>query len=169
MKKLLTLTIFLFSCVFNQAWAATIHVPFDYPTIQSAIDAALHGDQIMVHAGQHLGPIIIDKSLTIKSAYGVNKTSISSNIYINSDSVFITGFTVENIICYGSEENYNTDITIRDNYVNKIDLKFTSQSEIIGNNFYRVLPRTLSQLQNVYDEAGLLVESSDRLLLKRIQ
>ncbi len=54
--------------------AAELHVPGDYPTIQSAIENASAGDTIIVAAGTYVekGQIHIDKDLTID---GVNKAT----------------------------------------------------------------------------------------------
>jgi parallel beta-helix repeat protein len=54
--------------------AAELHVPGDYPTIQSAIENASAGDTIIVAAGTYIeeGQILIDKDLAIE---GVNKAT----------------------------------------------------------------------------------------------
>lgn len=50
-----------------------IKVPFDYPTIQAAIDSAEGGDVIFVEAGEYSELLTIDRALTIE---GANRDSV---------------------------------------------------------------------------------------------
>lgn len=53
------------------AMGATIHVPGDFPTIQQAIDAANHGDTILVGPGTYIENLVVaEKALTIASEAG---------------------------------------------------------------------------------------------------
>jgi Right handed beta helix region len=47
--------------------SATIHVPRDYPTIQSAIDAASEGDVIVISPGIYMESVTLDKSVTVRA------------------------------------------------------------------------------------------------------
>ena len=62
--------------------AAELQVPSQYQTLQSAIDAAINGDTILVAGGIHSGSgnrdiIIESKSLTILSARGSRLTFVN--------------------------------------------------------------------------------------------
>jgi len=58
-----------------------IHVPYDYPTLQEAVDAASdYGDTIIVHPGKYSGCNIYEKSLTIKSIEPNNSNIVAATI-----------------------------------------------------------------------------------------
>jgi hypothetical protein len=59
------------AAAFATATAANLKVPADYPTIQSAVDAAVNGDRIQIAAGVYTGQVLIsDKRLTLAGAAG---------------------------------------------------------------------------------------------------
>lgn len=59
------------------AFAATIHVPVDYATIQEAIDAAVNGDTILVAPGTYVENINFKgKKITVASESGPEVTTI---------------------------------------------------------------------------------------------
>ena len=70
-------------------------------SIQNAIDTAGPGDTIVVKAGDYWEDLIIDKSLTLQSAGGVDVTTITGSVSIELDDeiVFLggddVGFTVD--------------------------------------------------------------------------
>lgn len=86
--------------------AATLHVPDHYLTIQDAIQAAKHGDEILVAPGVHVGPIhTAGKALHIRSIGGPEQTivgypdvPIASPVVIvhagETDTTIIEGFTI---------------------------------------------------------------------------
>lgn len=86
----------------SSAWAATINVPADQPTIQAAINAASAGDTVSVAAGTYSeGTITLNKSLTMlgansgKPGIGVRADETllkDTNIVVSADDLEINGF-----------------------------------------------------------------------------
>ena len=76
-----------------------IHVPYDYLTIQAAINAAGVGDTIIVHSGIYNEHIVIDKELVLT---GEDQTAIIDGdgtdtvVNITSSGVLVRGFTIRN-------------------------------------------------------------------------
>ncbi|MCK4736218.1 MAG: hypothetical protein KAT65_27445 [Methanophagales archaeon] len=56
--------------------STTIYVPYNYATIQAAVNAAYPGDTIMVKDGTYIENIKVDKSLTIRSENGSDSTIV---------------------------------------------------------------------------------------------
>lgn len=91
----------------SNAVAGTLSVPYHYLTIQEAIDASNPGDTIIVASGAYRlysGNIsIVKESITLKSAYGAQKTTIEGRgrgpvITFGEDSrSVIDGFTITSI------------------------------------------------------------------------
>jgi predicted outer membrane repeat protein len=78
MKTAIILSAFLFIPVL--AFSATIHVPGDYPTIQEAIDASVHGDTVLVAAGTYVENIdFLGKAITVTSSHGPEHTIIDGS------------------------------------------------------------------------------------------
>ena len=64
----------------GNALADTIHVPDDYPTIQAAINAAVDGDEIIVHPGTYLEQIdFLGRAIWLHSSDGPDLTTIDAN------------------------------------------------------------------------------------------
>jgi hypothetical protein len=62
------------------AYGATIFVPDNYPTIQSAVDAALPGDKVIVRPGTYVENVLFpNKAITLKSEEGADLTVIDGN------------------------------------------------------------------------------------------
>ncbi len=110
MKLLLFVAIFLVTPV---VWAATLHVPGDYATIQSGIDAAGDGDTVLVANGIYLGDGNHDidtqgKIITVKSENGAENCTIrcqGSEVSMHRAFIFqsledqgtiVDGFTISN-------------------------------------------------------------------------
>ena len=88
-------------------WDGTIEHPYQH--IQDAIDNASNGDTIFVYSGVYYGDILINKSITLIGE-DRNTTIIHNSssgfihdevIYVISNNVVISGFTIENIMDYG--------------------------------------------------------------------
>ncbi|MCK4694156.1 MAG: hypothetical protein KAT74_00265, partial [Candidatus Cloacimonetes bacterium] len=98
----------------NCLYSAILEVNQDgstpYQTIQSAIDAAVNGDTVLVYCGEYIENInITNKTICLTSLYGfiqddnlISNTIINGNrngscvIIDNSDNVIINGFTITN-------------------------------------------------------------------------
>ena len=87
---------------------ATVLVPYDYPTIQGAVNAASAGDTVVVSAGTYSeSQIVIDKPIKVMGA-GANSTIIDGGsstslpiyglvrITANSGNVTFSGFALRN-------------------------------------------------------------------------
>ena len=85
------------------ARAAVINVPDDQPTIQAGIDAASHGDTVLVKPGTYSENLSLDDAVSLRAEFGADSTyltcTFSDIIQINSvpgDTVFIDGFSLTN-------------------------------------------------------------------------
>jgi len=87
------------------AFAETIHVPGDYPTIQKAIDAAVNDDTVLVAPGTYVENIdFMGKAITVQSEKGPESTILDGGqqeavVTFNSGEGYqsiLDGFTVTN-------------------------------------------------------------------------
>jgi hypothetical protein len=77
MKTVIVLVVVLSIPVF--AFAATLYVPDDYPTIQQAIDAATSGDIVLVSPGTYDERIDFSgKAITVRGSGGAEATTINA-------------------------------------------------------------------------------------------
>lgn len=61
------------------AWADTLEVPAEFPTIQGAIDAAVDGDEVVVSPGTYLEQIdLLGKAIVLRSTDGPDVTIIDA-------------------------------------------------------------------------------------------
>ena len=83
----------------------TINVPFDYSTIQVAINASIDGDTVSVGQGTYNENIIIDKKIKLISNYAsgvtINGSGIDNAVTIKSSQVSIQRFTIKSKDKYG--------------------------------------------------------------------
>ena len=137
------------------------HGPGNYTRIQDAIDNASDGDIVYVYSGIYLGNIVINVSIDL---IGENKYTtiidentdiedpqlIEANIYIFTESVNISGFTIQN--CSGGVGIFLTsgNVTIKGNvlYNNSHGIHFygllqsnvTISKNIISHNYCGIYP-----------------------------
>jgi len=80
------------------AYSATIYVPDNFASIQSAIDASSSGDLIVVREGTYVENIdFIGKAITIESEKGVERTTIDGSL-AGSVVTFDTGEGLDSVI-----------------------------------------------------------------------
>ena len=129
--------------------AATINVPNNYPSIQSAINAASNDDTIFVAAGTYRESIVINKPLTL-IGQSATLTIIDGGregnvVNITANRVTISGFTIRNssVVGYSGGKNNgvysptgNTALNITGNIItsNEVGLTLHSSGSVISNN-----------------------------------
>ncbi len=121
----------------------TIHVPDDYPTIQSAIDAASPGDTILVAAGTYTENVEVNKQLTLTgdlsqpSNVVVDAGGTGSAIILAVDGVVLQGFKAQNgrygINLDGSNGNTLTNNIATSNTKHGIYLDQSNNNTLTGN------------------------------------
>jgi parallel beta-helix repeat protein len=78
----------------------TIVVPYDYPTIQEAINAASTGDTIYVMAGKYYENVVVNKTVSLigqdRSNTIVDGGRHGTIFAVTKDDVVITGFAIQN-------------------------------------------------------------------------
>jgi parallel beta-helix repeat protein len=119
--------------------------PGNYTMIQSAIDNASTGDTVFVYSGTYYENVVVNKIIDLIGEYK-NTTIIDgggsgSVIFVSSDEVNISGFTVQNSspswFDSGIKLDYSNDNTIMDNIISNnnvgIVLSFSSNNIVTGN------------------------------------
>lgn len=128
----------------DNALTGVILVPDQYPTIQSAIDAAYEGSLILVKPGRYTECIVIDKPLRLMGS-GVNLSIIENagwghTVEIKADGVVLKGFAIRGLK-YGSWAGIyvrGSNCVIEDNFVegHSFGIKiYDSSNNILRNNF----------------------------------
>ena len=102
--------VFAFAALFSVSRAAQIHVPADFPGIQSAINASANGDTIIVAPGRYIENIdFLGKAITLRSIDPSDPATVAETIIDGNrsgscvtfrsgetESSVITGFTITN-------------------------------------------------------------------------
>jgi len=72
---------------------SVIRVPYDFPTIQEAVDAASNGSVVLVAAGIYTESVMINKPLSL---LGLDKavTVIDGTVSLMANNIFVSGFTI---------------------------------------------------------------------------
>ena len=101
-------SLFIVSLMSAPAFAATLLVPEDYPTIQDAVDVAEAGDVVMVGPGEYAGAVI-DRVPVIIEGKGKKTRIVAANDYFlwPGESAFLWGISF-----YGADHVQLEDITI---------------------------------------------------------
>lgn len=152
------------------AGAAQISVPSDYADLQSAIDAAVPGDEIIVAPGEYPGNVRIGKAVTVRSLNGASSTKVvgSGNgpaVMIESASGSggaLVGFTVSG----GAGQNGGGLFLSGD--VAVIDCTVTRNTAQNGGGAFLVGTPTLSAVRfhsNVADQGGGVFLAPDAMPL----
>ena len=78
------------------AGAETIHHQADGPPLQGVIDRALAGDEIILAKGEHAGPVVLDKMLTLRGEPGaaVAGSGKGSVITVNAAGSVVRGLEI---------------------------------------------------------------------------
>lgn len=101
--------------------AFTLHVPEEYTTIQSAINAAADGDTVLVSPGTYTENVdYLGKAIVLTSAAGPTFTTIRSVVINNTPNNFNTvldGFTVCSNNSQTGIQCVNTNVTITGNNI----------------------------------------------------
>lgn len=120
-----------------------IRVPYDYPTIQEAINAAQEEDVIFVSAGTYYENVVVNKTVSLigenRSTAIVEADWNATCVQVTANNVIITGFT----IAYGEygihcDSSHNT--VSRNKILDNIDgivlnesFNKLSENELVGN------------------------------------
>ncbi|MDD5004965.1 MAG: right-handed parallel beta-helix repeat-containing protein [Candidatus Omnitrophica bacterium] len=112
---------------FSDAYAITLHVPEEYATIQSAINAAVNGDEVLVNDGTYQEAInFLGKAITVTSVNGPQVTIIDGNGTIpvlvtfeldETQNAILDGFTVQKAYYFGIKCDNFSAPTIRNNII----------------------------------------------------
>ncbi len=107
------------------ATAAVIHIPSDYGTIQTGIDASIDGDTVLVAAGTYSGHIsFMGKDIVVKSESGPEVTMIQAEtdympiIEFNHgepSSATVEGFNISNASNLSAVRIQNSGATLKGN------------------------------------------------------
>ncbi len=121
--------------------AATINVPDDYETIQSAIDAAKEGDTVIVKSGTYYESLSIEKRITLEGMdTGKGKPVVNAEgedaITLKAEGITVEGFIAINsrygIYLKESDGNEITNNEVNDNNIG-IRLYKSSNNDIENN------------------------------------
>jgi len=128
-----------------KTWTVDDDGPADFSKIQDAVDAASHGDTIIVRDGIYIENIDVDKRLTIESENGSPNCVVEALdpwddvFYVTADYVNVRGFTLKGSthiasgICLHYADYCNVSNNICSSNYNGIHL-ICSNKNIISNN-----------------------------------
>jgi parallel beta-helix repeat protein len=86
--------------IYNPDFPETLRVPEDFPTIQSAINAAYDGDTVNVSSGIYYENVVVNKSLSLigqeRGSTIIDGNSIGNVVNITACNVNVSCFTIRN-------------------------------------------------------------------------
>jgi len=131
-------------------FAATLHVPDDYPTIQEAIDVAANGDIILVAPDTYVENInFLGKDIKVKSEKGPGVTVINGN-------------RMGSVVTFQSEESIDA---ILEGFHLTNGFSNAGGGILCENSAPTIVGNTISFNESGYDGGGILCNSSDALIL----
>ena len=103
---LVSINIFLFSWIVNNAHATIINVPGNQPTIQSGINAAANGDTILVAPNTYFENInFLGKQIVVASYFILNHDLSFINSTIINGSTPVNPDTASCVVFYSGEDS----------------------------------------------------------------
>ena len=142
-------------CAGPAAAQSVIHVPGNYPNIQSAINAASNGDTIMVADGTYSGRDnrnlrLWGKAITVRSVHGPAVTTIECSSASRGFEIVdgegrdtvIEGFTIQNCLATGTQQGAGIYIVNSSPVIRNCVIK-SSLSENQGGGLYSFAPSDL--------------------------
>jgi nitrous oxidase accessory protein len=117
----------------------------DYTRIQDAIDNARNGDTIFVYAGTYYEHLVIFIPLFLigenQNTTIIDGNNIGNVLYIESNGVSISGFTIQNGIGYGIKIYKGLNVAITNNTIREngggFQIYMSSNTEVSGNTVER--------------------------------
>lgn len=95
MKRMLCFSISLVVSLAVNGFSDTIHVPSGQPTIQDGINAAVHGDVVLVAPGTYVENIdFIGKAISVKSSHGADRTTIDGGSFVGLPNTMPVGLFI---------------------------------------------------------------------------
>ncbi len=155
-----------------EIFSATLHVPGQYTTIQSAINSSANGDTVLVAAGIYVGAINFNNKLIILiSESGASTTTISGNnaastvTFTNAEnnSTQLFGFTITGgnpygVVCNGSSTPIISNCIFQNNSKYPIVIAISMVGQLL-NSMNSFIPRGDGKFNAIYVRGGTINES----------
>ncbi len=175
---LVCVLIFTFKAQSIKAKPGDIWVPYDWPTIQEAINVADPGDTIHVMGGPYYEHVVVNKSLSLitESEAVIDGSGTGTVVNITASFVNITGFTIQNGGSNWTQRDSGVNLIgrsycfIENNHINGsrigIYVQGSSNIRIIGNSITHSTDSVLLTLSsNNYIEANNIANHSHGVFL----
>ncbi len=141
-------------------FAATINVPFDFSTIQAAIDSAINGDTVKVAPGTYIEQITMKKGVDLEGA-GTNVTVITKNLTVRFDGVVrvADNATISNFFISNSSTGQDSSAVLC-NETNAFVIDCEIKNSRIGIQIFGGVPTVKNNIIENNSDSGILVKSS---------